>query len=289
MKFRAGSGRVPTTMWLTRELAARTDMCAPLSDNDALDGCAASGTRLPGPAEHLQSLMIAAPPASHRVEVRVSFPERCAHIAEAAMQHGPDGMVQTPCFLRGKLGRPATWMKPCQPQGFVHIDIAQAGDRRLVEQQRLQSSLTRLEYHVQCFGRKGGIEGLQPQSTQDRIGGLHEVPTPKFACVMVTQLTSVVEKYDNSIVRVGGCCCCDEVQSAGHAQVYDQRSPGGQRADDTFATSRDTLETLPLQLAHKRGGAGYGDSSLPVHHHLFNVPANQATVDQVGDDCLNFG
>ena len=114
-------------------LAPRAEMGRPRADDDPLDRPPAARARLAGALVDLQALLHRAIAVGRRVVV-----DRAAATLDRLGQDGPDRVVQP--SLVGRPERPGgpQRMEPRGPQRLVGVDVADAGQERLVEQQRLE-------------------------------------------------------------------------------------------------------------------------------------------------------
>ena len=65
--------------------------------------------------------------------------QRRAATGDGRSQHGPDGVVQPPHLGGGETIGPAQWMDASPPQRLVGVNVAQAGQKALIEQQRFDA------------------------------------------------------------------------------------------------------------------------------------------------------
>ena len=114
-------------------LAPRAEMGRPRADDDPLDRPAAARARLAGPLVDLQALLHRAVAVGRGVVV-----DRAAAPLDRLGQDRPDRLVQA-ALVGGpeRPGRPQR-VEPRRPQRLVGVDVADAGEERLVEQQRLE-------------------------------------------------------------------------------------------------------------------------------------------------------
>ena len=109
-------------------------MCAPLPHNNTLDDFFAAGAGKICAAKNLQLIFVAAAAAGHRIKIGCTGAQRSAQIFQTPFQHPRDSQSQCLDFRCRQGGCYPTGMQFCLPQGFIDINIAEAGDKRLVQQ-----------------------------------------------------------------------------------------------------------------------------------------------------------
>jgi hypothetical protein len=67
-----------------------------------------------------------------------------AFVINTSLQGGPDGSVQARAFRLGEFGSPPQRVNPGPVQRFIGVNVAHAGNERLVQQQRFDRLLAAL-------------------------------------------------------------------------------------------------------------------------------------------------
>ena len=144
-------------------LAPRAEMRRPRPDDDPLDRPSAARTRLAGPLVDLQVLLHRAVAVGRGVVV-----DRAAAPLDRLGQDPPDRVVEVP--LVGRPQRPGgpQRMEPRGPQRLVGVDVADPGDERLVEQERLEPALPPAQPAPEVAHRERRVERLRTERREDR-------------------------------------------------------------------------------------------------------------------------
>src|SRR5262249_34483807 len=122
-----------------QRLAASTEMRGTTRQTDARDRRAAARARLPGTLIDPKLLLIAtlASGATHII------PDAGATLGDGPVQDPNERPTQT-CGLRSRRSvRPLGRVQPRLKEGFIRINVADAGHHALVEQDRFQTPLRR--------------------------------------------------------------------------------------------------------------------------------------------------
>src|SRR5579862_681529 len=118
-----------------------------------------------------------------------------------------------------------------EEQGFVDINIAHPGEKRLVQQQWFDLGLALAQ-----AGGEFGQPNLERLGSQFAYACRTPLDPPELAGIIVEE-HAPVERED--AVRVRGFCAVDE-QLSGHPKVYSER-PLIERDQDEFAAPLDRL------------------------------------------------
>ena len=121
-------------------LAPRAEVGRPRPDDDPLDRPAAARTRLAGPLVDLQVLLHRAVAIGRRVVV-----DRAAAPLDGLAEDPPERLVQVPLVGGAERAGGPQRVQPGRPERLVRVDVADAGEERLVEQQRLEPALRAAE------------------------------------------------------------------------------------------------------------------------------------------------
>ena len=133
------------------------------ADDDPLDRPPAARARFAGALVDLQAFLHRAIAVGRRVVV-----DRAPATLDGLGQDGPDRVVQ-PSFV-GRPERPGgpQRMEPGGPQRLVGVDVADAGQERLVEQQRLEPAGSSPDPAPEVTHGEGRIERLRSERREDR-------------------------------------------------------------------------------------------------------------------------
>ena len=141
----------------------RAVMRAPLPHHDAPDRPAAAIARLIGAPIDRQPLRILA-----RLAVRADVvAEARAPVGDPFAQDLAHGAVETPDIAGvERVGRPQR-MEPRAPERLIGVDVPDAGDEALVEQQRLQLRRSTSQPLRQARRGEPALERLRPVPAED--------------------------------------------------------------------------------------------------------------------------
>ena len=249
-------------------LAPRAEMGRSRPDDDPLDRPAAARARLAGALVDLQVLLHRAIAVGRGVVVdRASAPH------DRLGQDPPDLVVQMPLVRRAqRAGRPER-VESGRPQRLVGVDVADPGDERLVEQERLEPARPLAQPASEVADRERRVERLGPERREDRAAAdlghqlaghrvaAVEPDLPELADVAEAHLAAVGQLEDEPHVRVHGCLGRDDEQLAGHLEVDGQGGIAGQVDDDLLGAPPDGLDPSPGDgLARTPRACGSGGS-----------------------------
>ena len=130
---RPQDGRRALAVGRAQPLAPRAEVRRTRADDDPLDRPPAARARLAGALIDLQAFLHRAIAVGRRVVV-----DRAPATLDRLGQHGPDRVVQASFVGRPERPGGPQRMEPGRPQRLVGIDVADAGQERLVEQERLE-------------------------------------------------------------------------------------------------------------------------------------------------------
>jgi hypothetical protein len=175
------------------------------------------------------------------------------------------------------------------PERFIDIDIAQAGDAALVEQQGFQAPFEAGELFAENRQGKGAMEGFGPQMGQVGLGIRDDEPASEFAGITVTEAAAVVERQDEAVMvggRAGGGC---PVELAGHTKMDEQIRTAGEMENDVFGPTFKGLDGLTLKRGDKTGGCEGRDGAVPEDFDLAERAPFNTGPAQIAHDRFNFG
>ena len=116
-------------------------MRASAADGDLLDRPATGGARLALAVVNKEVLLMV---TGFARAVAVVAEGRAA-VCNAFAQDLPDSFCQAPALCCAQAARRAARVNPREEQGFVGVDVAEAGDAALIEQEGLDGLLPALE------------------------------------------------------------------------------------------------------------------------------------------------
>ncbi len=145
-------------------------------------------------------------------------------------------------------------MEARRPERFVSVDVADAGDERLIEQEGLQPAPARSKESAEPSQREVVAEWLGPRSgenrrparlghgfTGDRIDRIDADPA-ELANVAEPQLATIIEREDGPHVLIGPGRGGNHEQLPGHLQV-DRHDRAARQADhELLAATADRLD-----------------------------------------------
>nr|ABZ10024.1 hypothetical protein ALOHA_HF4000APKG10F13ctg1g7 [uncultured marine microorganism HF4000_APKG10F13] len=190
-------------------------MGAPLRDDAALNGRSAMVARLTAATEDAQ-LAAEAPWRTVRAcEVLDGCPPR----GDGSAQDGADAPMQPPHFACGeRVGGPQR-VDASSVQRLVDIDVPEAGEEALVEQQRLQPRPTRRQHRAEAGGGESARERLGAEVAH-HLAGAGDLPgAPELAHINEAEPVAAVEPEGGRRPR---WWLARHHQPPGHAQVNDK-------------------------------------------------------------------
>lgn len=84
-------------------------------------------------------------------------------------------------------------MQFCHMQRFIHIDIAQASQKRLIQEQSLQLALARVQARVEISAAEGRLQGFGAQFAKHFLRVFEQPDAAKLARIIETKLQVVFE------------------------------------------------------------------------------------------------
>jgi hypothetical protein len=110
------------------------------------------------------------------------------------LQDLADTDKEHPCLFFSEAVAGGEGVQSSQVQGFIHIDIAQASQKRLVEQQGLELAVGMLQPFKQVMPSEAFIQGLGTQITQYAVELIHQ-PRP-------AKLAGIIERQDEFPIQL---------------------------------------------------------------------------------------
>jgi hypothetical protein len=205
-------------------LAMRAEMGAAASDDEALDGCPAAGAAATMAAIDAQALLKAARTAEG-VDI---IGDRRASEADSFAEDLANRSPEAGEFLFAQVGPLAHRMKAGAPEAFVGVDVAQAAQHVLIEQERFYTSLARAQPAAEFRFSQLERIGAQGGDQRGKLLGRGDAHVAEAADIRVAKLAAVVEREPDVGVGRGGGGGFVEDQLASHAQMDDQ--PEGRRS-----------------------------------------------------------
>ncbi len=196
--------------------------------------------------------------------------------------------------LRGLAADAAGHAIRAQPRAmkrFVRVDVADAGNRRLVEEDRLQRSPPFAKPAVQLFRNEVRVDRFGTQKRhllrrEQRFFRAQQQPaeTPN---VPIAQVPAIVQREDGVRVRLQRCIRADKPQLPSHAQVNDQQHVALQLDEDVLSA--------PSHIADPHAGNRLDELfrlRMPNDAWEPQLAAHDGAAGkvrpQVGDDCFYF-
>ena len=278
-----------------QSLAPRAEVGRSRADDDPLDRPPAARARFAGALVDLQVLLHRAVAVGRRVVV-----DRASAAHDGLGQDPPDLVVQVPLVGGSQRpGRPER-MEPGRPQRLVGVDVADAGDERLVEQERLEPARPLAQPAPEVAHRERRVERLRTERREDRAAtdlghqlaghrvAAVEADLPELADVAEADLAAVGQLEDQPHVRVLGRLGRDDEQLAGHLQVDRQGRVAGQVDDDLLGAPPDGLDPSPGDGLGERLGRVRPQGPRPRDARADDRRAQDAR-SQVARDRLDLG
>ena len=194
-------------------------MGPPLADHELAQGRSAGPAGLAVAAVDLELVLVAA---------RLPLGGAVEGVEGGAL--ALDGLRQDPANLgvqaRGVRGpqavRAPQGVQARAKEGLVDVDVAQAGQEALVEQERLEGPAAGLQGAPEPLGAEALAQGLGAEPRQDRIAVVHGQEAAELAHVDEDEGPAALQLEPHALVGAGLRAHVDHVQTTGHAQVHDQ-------------------------------------------------------------------
>lgn len=151
-------------------------MGAPLTDDEPDDLCATGGAGFSCAVIHPKMVLeftAAIDPINGSAVATDTFPQ---YFADRFMQ-------RLSLFRRYRIGRGA-WMQFCNVQNFIGVNVAQPGEERLIEKQRLELAVFAVQCSVQPLRGKFPAERFRSESAEHFIWIGCEPHTSEFTRVI---------------------------------------------------------------------------------------------------------
>ena len=133
-------------------------MRSPLPDHQSLDRGATLRARLAGSLIDAEVVLVSTP-SIHPIDAGPVM-------AQPALQAGSDPPPQGVHFGLRKRVAPAQGVQAGVVQGFIHVDVAEAGHEGLIEEQRLERTAAGVQIVCQPTCGEGTFERLGPQPAE---------------------------------------------------------------------------------------------------------------------------
>lgn len=270
-------------IWTFR-LAAGAVVAAALGNSDFVDDGAATLAGLAVPPVDIKMMLRIA-----LCTIRLEIPaDAGAFVLDAAMQRILNRLMQVfdvlVCQLTGADCRVNAGLK----QSLVSIDIADAGDKALVEQKRLDHAPAPLQTLAKQGGREGFAKRFWTQMPQQFLCIVGQIHFAKLAAVGKAQLPALIQlkAHMNPFVGAMPRIIGGDIQTARHFEMHHQHI-GIEFDQNILGAPPDGMHCL---AGHPRGEFGWMrrmDGFLPVVPHRLYRVSNQRFA-QPADDRLDF-
>ena len=235
-------------------LTLGADMRAALADAEADDGRSAAAAGLAGAAVDREVSLHAA--------AGIDPVDGGSVQPDGEAEYSADGPVETDHLGIGNGVRSCQRMEASGGERFVGVDVAEAGDERLVKEEGFELSLALMQDTPQSTGGEGRPEGFEPEAG----GRGREIACvgdgPELTRVAEQTLASVVQLPDGSNVSRCAVGLVGPFEATAHAEVQEQMGIVLQVEDEELATSLYAGDEAVGELAFDAGRAG-GDVPPP--------------------------
>ena len=178
-------------------------MAASLGHDDAYDHSAAAWAGPAGAAKNLECFRVLARPAARQVKIALAGAKRRAQVFQTLFQDVGYGPVQVPNLMNGERTAGALRVNPGRPEGFIDVDIAQASQKLLVQQQGFDLAIRLLQHRRKPFDREGFVQRFGAQAVQNLLWRGGQPDTTKLAGVLKTQAMRLANR-----LRSNAHVCC---------------------------------------------------------------------------------
>jgi len=252
----------------------------PPADHDALDGAPAARAGLPLSPEDPQVLLVLSFPAVH---FAIGPVKGRALVGQCLTQHLTDGLVEPLDLVTGQGVCFALGMDARHKESFVGVDVADASDELLVEQQGLEGSLALPDESRKLGEGKILGQGFRPQTAHHLVLVSDQVDPSEFAHVKKAQLSSVVQVKDGVAIFVGRSVAGPDRQLSGHLEVDEEAVAPGQVEDEILASSPYAKYLPTSDASLELGHGGLGDNVLPSYADAGKGAADERPPQAVDD------
>jgi len=207
------------------------------------------------------------------------------------VEHLANGPVQTPQFIRREPRAEPHGMDSRAPQAFVSVDVSNAPQHMLIEQQRLDSRAPVLqqsdELRFRCFQR---IESERAENFLGR-GVLQKTYAAESASIRVAQFAAVIERKENVSMLRDGFGGIAGNESPRHAEV-DEQGRAMRVSVRRFEIEQEEFSVSPNRRDSCAGNLllddrGVIDEIRFSEAHSRDAPSGQYSAE-TASDCLNF-
>ena len=205
------------------------------------------------------------------------------------MQRVDDAVADRRALRAGELVRRPQRVHAGAEQRLVGVDVPDAGDAALVEQERLDRRARGLGERVQVLAGEVALERLDAEAGVEegveRLRAERELAGAEAARVVEDEhVVAEVEPHPHVPRRRGRV----EQERAGHAQVHEQEDVVGELPDEVLAAAGELLDDAALD---RRGQLGRRERPGPARvEHLHGLERASFDVGrQMAADRLDFG
>jgi hypothetical protein len=278
-------------------LAARTKTCGSSGNHTTSDSrFAASDAFLPGTVVHA---VLSLKPAFVAVDSNVlRIVQRAAALLDCIIQNVMYRRKQTLAGCGIEPRRQSIMPKSCAVENLVCVDVADARDAALVEQECLQVAPPTAKSLSQCHLVEPVDDGVWPESRKfgrhSRLVGCvkdHDFPErtwvdkPHF----VPHVLLVRRKMHHYVgVRRSWCAWRNDEHSPAHSQVHHQDAAGVKVAQQVFSASSCGGDTRTAQTVNHCLTALTAHGAFAKHFDALDDPVHGAALDAAANS-FNFG
>ncbi len=193
--------------------------------------------------------------------------------------------------LRRHLRRHGERVQPRAEERLVDVDVAEAGEERLVEQQRLQAHPPPRQGRGERLGRPVVAERLRPERAQavGQLGIVQQRDPPEAADVAEAQLVAVREGERRALEAVARRGVRQDAQLPGHPQVDHQVLAAVQIDDQELGAAADPAHPPPGQPLRQCLRRRRGDRARPFEEAQASEGAADDLPLQAAADRFDFG
>ena len=137
-------------------------------------------------------------------------------------------------------------VEPCTPERLVGVDVPEAGDHTLIEEDRLQRRPPSSELRREPARREARAERLRAvlrREVRRDVGVLEDEPGPEPPYVPVDEARAVVQLQHSALVRDGR-----EPEAPRHPQVYEEAEPALEPDEEVLPVALDRDDGVALEL-----------------------------------------
>lgn len=206
-------------------------------------------------------------------------------VINGILEHASDGFRKLPAPIPRNGSRGGCRVKACQKEGFVGVDVADAGNDPLIHDELPDRNRAAAAPMIEMAATEALLQGFRAKARQERMAE-RVIRRPDYepeATVIVQPEAKTMAEYQlDMVMPIGNPGSVDGLQKAGHSEM-ENHGTAGKPQQHVFAPSGNVTESL----AGQPGGELRGHRSPQIgiaHDHLDHAPTDHPWQDALPDD-----